>query len=738
MEKRILFFCLVLTTALFVASTPILQQNKSSSEQEFQKVVKRVSENGWVYFKDNFNPDPNKFFSIYMKDFGLSKDDEMRLIKEETDSIFTFYGFHHYYKGILVEGSSMTLQFKNRNAVLAFGTLAKNLNLDIKNTIDADLAFEEAKKNSKAELFAWESPKWESMLKRELKDSSATYHPNSELVITLSAKGEFKLTYKFPVVSVKPKYNSELYYIDANTGKFVKNVQLIYDATSTGKIYYYPDDKQFTTYFVSGFPRGYWRLQDRTRGIITAKLNDLPQNWSYYDYLKDWDNYWDWLSERPAVSALWAVEKSYDYFHTRGRHGTDNNNREMRLTTLYPDFNAGWGTSIYQSWDDIVVGFFNDTSLAALDIVGHEFTHGVTYYSANFEYVADESGALSEAFSDIFGEVIEYYVDGSNDWKMGSDFFTLRSLDNPHESHIRYGYDHGHLPAYYHENNYWYDGQNVGEYTHTNCGVPDKWFHLLVVGDSQLGVSGIGMTSAHPIAYRTLTTYLWNTPNATFNQAREASINAATYYYGECSFQYQQVMNAWAAVGVGNPAPNPCNVPLDAHIVGPGYSSCGNWEYWNTYPSGGSGNYSYEWYFNYSLVSTSSYLSHYFETWEEGPNYIELIVTDGNQTCFDYLEVWVDCYSKGIVEPRFSLLLYPNPASEVTTLEIIENNDSKESLKDKDCLVYLFDKNGRVFYNTKTRNRRIEINVSNLKEGTYTIVAFIGKDKSYVNLTIAH
>jgi bacillolysin len=728
MKKRVLYSCSFILLLTLIASVPMVQQSSKLSTMEFSKVVRKISDNGWVYFNTGFRPDAKKFFTTYMKDFGLSTDDEMKLVKEETDSIFTFYRFKHYYKGILVEGSSMSLQFKNNNIELAFGTLAKNLKIDVNPTVSEGFALEVAKKSSKAELFAWESNKMESSLRKELRDSSATYKPKGEIVITRADNGEFKLTYKFDIVSVKPKYNSELYYVSANTGKFVKSIPQFYDATSTGKVYYYSEDKQFTTNFVHAFPRGHWCLQDQTRGIISAKLNYFPEYWDDSPFLDDWDNYWDWESERPAVSTLWAVEKSYDYFHSRGRHGTNDNNREMKLTTMFPDFNAGWGTSTNQTWDDIVIGYVNDTSLSALDIVGHEFTHGVTFYSANLAYVADESGALNESFSDIFGEIIEYYVDGSNDWKLGSDFFTTRSLDNPHESHMREGLEHGHQPAVYHENGYWTDTTNVGFYVHKNSGVQNKWFYLLVEGDSQLGVTGIGMQAASNIAFTALTSYLLNTPNATFAQAREASENSAIYHYGLCSNQYQQVQNAWAAVGVGDPAT--CILLEVSSIYVSPYPACGEYCNFSVNASGGNGTISYEWYVNDALISTYSSMSYYFPEYYSGSYSITLHVTDGNQNVYRYEYYYISC-GDNLMESEngITMSVYPNPATDQATIRILDNKKAIDELVNSDYNISIVDNSGRVLYKTKTKSNEININLGGYQKGTYSLIVTRGKYK---------
>ena len=71
-----------------------------------------------------------------------------------------------------------------------------------------------------------------------------------------------------------------------------------------------------------------------------------------------------------------------------------------------------------------------------LDVIGHEFTHGVIYRArgvAGYDYDYAETGALMESFCDIFGEIIEYYTLGDNDWITGTNLRNLvkRSLENP-------------------------------------------------------------------------------------------------------------------------------------------------------------------------------------------------------------------------------------------------------------------------------------------------------------------
>ena len=77
----------------------------------------------------------------------------------------------------------------------------------------------------------------------------------------------------------------------------------------------------------------------------------------------------------------------------------------------YVHFAEDWfNASFTGSW--MVYGDGNGDPLVSIDIVAHELAHGVTAYSANLIY-ANESGALNESFSDIFGNVIERYADSS-------------------------------------------------------------------------------------------------------------------------------------------------------------------------------------------------------------------------------------------------------------------------------------------------------------------------------------
>ncbi len=78
----------------------------------------------------------------------------------------------------------------------------------------------------------------------------------------------------------------------------------------------------------------------------------------------------------------------------------------------------------------------------ALDIVAHELAHGVTHFTAALGDTGppNEPGAINEAFSDIIGTAVEFYVQESGtgllraDYLLGEDADVLiRSLRDPQE-----------------------------------------------------------------------------------------------------------------------------------------------------------------------------------------------------------------------------------------------------------------------------------------------------------------
>lgn len=213
-------------------------------------------------------------------------------------------------------------------------------------------------------------------------------------------------------------------------------------------------------------------------------------------------------------------------------------------------------------WDGY--GTYFGVGWATRDIVAHEFTHGMTEFSAGLEYYA-EAGALNESFSDVFGAMLD-----RDDWLMGEEASGMsidnpvRDLQDPHKGdrfHPEEYYDadtNSGQPASYGERVTGSDpicystGDYYNECVHFNSGIQNRVAFLLSEGGEQNGVEvyGIGRADAEQIFFHTLTTRL--TAYSDYQDARDNAVEAARELFGQNSLQHLSTQNAFAAVELGS------------------------------------------------------------------------------------------------------------------------------------------------------------------------------------------
>jgi Zn-dependent metalloprotease len=185
----------------------------------------------------------------------------------------------------------------------------------------------------------------------------------------------------------------------------------------------------------------------------------------------------------------------------------------------------------------------------ALDVIGHELTHGVTQVTAGLEY-HDQSGALNESISDVFGSLVKQHFLGQTveeaDWLIGSGILApgvngvaLRSMKEPGTAYDdpRLGKDPqpGHMRGYVHTQD-----DNGG--VHINSGIPNRAFYLVA---QTLG--GKAWEDAGHIWYTALQRLQ---PLSSFQEAANIMFQVAGELFGSGSEQQQAVADAWSEVGV--------------------------------------------------------------------------------------------------------------------------------------------------------------------------------------------
>jgi Zn-dependent metalloprotease len=120
------------------------------------------------------------------------------------------------------------------------------------------------------------------------------------------------------------------------------------------------------------------------------------------------------IRDPDAISAQTISRVVYDYYASIGRNSWDGKGASMLSTVNFSDgefCNAFFSSALQQMvYGNPCEGPNGAMQLVTLDVTGHEVTHGVTDSTAGLNYTG-QSGALNEAFSDYFGNVIgdHYY-----------------------------------------------------------------------------------------------------------------------------------------------------------------------------------------------------------------------------------------------------------------------------------------------------------------------------------------
>ncbi|MFG3102785.1 M4 family metallopeptidase [Streptomyces sp. NPDC048182] len=262
--------------------------------------------------------------------------------------------------------------------------------------------------------------------------------------------------------------------------------------------------------------------------------------------------------ETAAADAHYGAALTWDYYkNVQGRTGIRGDGVGAYSRVHYGNnyVNAFWDDSCFcMTYGD---GSGNTHPLTAIDVAGHEMTHGVTSNTAGLNY-SGESGGLNEATSDIFGTAVEFYANNSSD--VGDYLIGEKININGNGTPLRY-MDKPSKDGASKDN--WYSG--IGSIdVHYSSGPANHFFYLLSEGSGTkvingvtynsptadgLPVTGIGRAKAEKIWFRALSTKFTSTTN--YAGARTGALAAAGELYGTTSTEYKAVQDAFAAIAVG-------------------------------------------------------------------------------------------------------------------------------------------------------------------------------------------
>ena len=263
-------------------------------------------------------------------------------------------------------------------------------------------------------------------------------------------------------------------------------------------------------------------------------------------------------NEGDAPSSDVAVNEAYDgagitydlYKNVYGRNSIDDNAMRLDSTVHYKKGydNAFWDGEqmVYGDGDG---DLFNRFTIA-IDVIGHELTHGVTQFEAKLVY-SQQPGALNESMSDVLGSLVKQYsmnqTADTADWLIGQGLLAsgvngvaLRSMKAPGTAYddpvLGKDPQPGHMKDYVNT-----VSDNGG--VHINSGIPNHAFYVVA---TQIG--GKAWEKAGQIWYVTLKDKL--TSGSNFQECANQTFLVAGSLFGAGSIEQQAVKTGWAEVGL--------------------------------------------------------------------------------------------------------------------------------------------------------------------------------------------
>ena len=361
---------------------------------------------------------------------------------------------------------------------------------------------------------------------------------------------KYHLCWKLRIVSPNSKRNPDcIYFVDAMSGK----VLLIYPAIQTGTgIGFYSQGSALNSE-ASG---GTYRLRDAattsswpvaTKPLIHTYDDACSTSYGLANNSEDNNDNWDNGGTLPAnrcddqraeVDIQRYLGYVLSYYHlTHGLNSLNNNGMDVKGHAHYSlnYNNAFWEGGTQQIYFGDGDGN-NRNFYTPLDVVGHEFTHGVNDVCFNIvQTYSGETGVLSEALSDLFGCLIalDYPAEVPNPWNHGQLYHITgrgRNMADPSRDSagvVHYdatsdatkynsasaGYYPDHYSIRYNPPLPWNKYNDYGG-VHIDCTIITHAVYLMINGGthrlSGVTVAGIGQSVVEELLYHVISIGLLN------------------------------------------------------------------------------------------------------------------------------------------------------------------------------------------------------------------------------------
>ena len=476
--------------------------------------------------------------------FQWNENAQLKQLSVATDHLGVSHTrYYQTYKGIKVKGGEWLLHSKSNQVLFGNGRVFPSFECNVIPDINEQTALLLALNHGH---------KLHSKTEHSNTFTAFDSKPTIELFIDYNLQPELKPQLVY-IAEIRPT-NMHHYkvWIDAKTGDILKTLDLLCSidgpktATST--------DLNNVSRTINTYQLGStYYLIDASRDMYKSGQSSLPDDpvgaiWTIdaqntdaesFAHVSSGNNTW---SDKSAVSAHHNAGVSYEYFKNTHNRNSINGSGGTIISVVNVTRDGSSMENAYWNGQAMFYGnggFRFEPLAGALDVAGHELTHGVVSNTANLEYES-QSGAINESMADIFGAMID-----RDDWQMGEDITktsyistgALRDLKDPHNGGNSLS-DAGYQPEKMSE---YYQGQQDNQGVHINSGIVNKAYYLIA--------TDISKEKAEKIYYRALDIYL--TSISKFLDLRYAVVQAATDLYG--STEVEAIKSAFDFVQIFDP-----------------------------------------------------------------------------------------------------------------------------------------------------------------------------------------
>ncbi|MFB7911081.1 M28 family peptidase [Kitasatospora sp. NPDC056076] len=300
---------------------------------------------------------------------------------------------------------------------------------------------------------------------------------------------------------------------------------------------------------------GSYALRDPSRPGLSCSDNDTGQVFTKSS--DSWGNGNPSSRETGCGDAMWAAQKEWDMLRDwLGRNGHDGNGGSWPIKMGLNDVNAYWDGS------SVSIGHNQAGEwIAAQDVVGHEFGHGIDQYTPGG---ANNENGLGEGTGDIFGALTKEYNNEPAPYDY-PDYQVGRVINLVGQGPIRNLYQ----PSLVNNDPNCYSSSIPSTEVHAAAGPLNHWFYLLSNGSNPGGgkptsptcnnssVTGIGVKQAGQVWYGGM---LLKTSGMTYKRYRTTTLTAAKNLDPSCTF-FNRTKAAWDAVSVPAQSGDPTCTP---------------------------------------------------------------------------------------------------------------------------------------------------------------------------------